>query len=67
MYYNTFNEFYDKKGELISGIVQKSDDVSIIVDLGKLEGIILPTELLPGESYNYQYSDSGTPRFTPRA
>ncbi|MBE5821130.1 MAG: transcription termination/antitermination protein NusA [Clostridiales bacterium] len=49
---NTFNEFYDKKGELISGIVQKSDDVSIIVDLGKLEGIILPTELLPGESYN---------------
>ncbi len=49
---NTFNEFYDKKGELISGIIQKVDDVSIIVDLGKLEGVLPITELIKNEEYH---------------
>ena len=48
---NIFNEFNDKKGELISGIVQKVDEIFINVNLGKLEGI------LPGKSL-VRYSDT---------
>lgn len=49
---NVFNEFYERKGELISGIIQKVDDVSIIVDLDKLEGVLPITELIKNEKYN---------------
>lgn len=49
---NIFNEFNDKKGELISGIVQKVDENFINVNLGKLEGILPINELVPKDNFN---------------
>ncbi|MBR2289552.1 MAG: transcription termination/antitermination protein NusA [Clostridia bacterium] len=47
-----FNEYNDKKGEIVSGLVQKADSGSaIIVDLGKLEGIMPMKEQIPTEKY----------------
>ena len=47
-----FNEYNDKKGEIVSGLIQKADKGSaVIVDLGKLEGIMPMKEQVPSENY----------------
>ena len=46
-----YTEFNDRKGEIISGIVQKADTGILIVDLGKLEGIMPIKEQIPTEKY----------------
>lgn len=47
-----FGEFNERKGEILSGVVQKADTGVIIVDLGKLEGIMPKKEQIPTESYS---------------
>lgn len=47
-----FNEFSERKGEIVSGIVQKSDGGVVVVDLGKLEGIMTVKEQIPKETYH---------------
>ena len=46
-----FNEFEDKKGEIITGLVQKADGGSVILDLGRIEGIMPKKEQIPTEKY----------------
>ena len=47
-----FTEYSDKKGEIVSGLVQKADPgTAIIVDLGKLEGVMPLKEQIPTENY----------------
>lgn len=46
-----YEEYLAKKGEVISGIVQKSDKRPVILDLGKVEGVILPNERVATEKY----------------
>lgn len=46
-----FNEYNDKKGEIVSGIIQKADKGTVIIDLGKLEGIMPLKEQIPTETY----------------
>ena len=46
-----FGEFNERKGEILSGIVQKADTGTVIVDLGKLEGIMPQKEQIPTEKY----------------
>ena len=46
-----FTEFEDKKGEIITGLVQKADGGSVILDLGKIEGIMPKKEQIPTEKY----------------
>ena len=48
---NVFNEYNDKKGELISGLVQKVDDNYIVVNLGKIEGVLSTTELVKNDHF----------------
>ena len=45
-----FSEFNDRKGEIVSGLVQKSGNV-VIMDLGKLEGVMPLKEQIPTEKY----------------
>ena len=47
-----YNEFNDRKGEIVSGLIQKADGGAVIVDLGRLEGIMLPKEQIPTEKYH---------------
>jgi N utilization substance protein A len=47
-----YGEFSGKEGDLISGVIQQGrnpDDV--LVDLGKVEGLLPVSERVPGESY----------------
>ncbi len=44
-------EFKNRKGELISGIVRRIERRNIIVDLGKTEAILLPEHQVPREYY----------------
>ena len=46
-----FDEFSDRKGEIISGLVQKADGGIVVVDLGKLEGVMPLKEQIPTEKY----------------
>jgi len=46
-----FNEYNDRKGEVVTGIIQKADKGTVIVDLGKLEGIMPLKEQIPTETY----------------
>ena len=47
----TFNEFNDRKGEIVSGIIQKVDKKIVVMDLGKLEGVMPTKEQIPTEHY----------------
>ena len=47
-----FNEFSEKKGEIVSGLVQKVDKNIVVLDLGKIEGIMPLKEQIPTETYH---------------
>ncbi len=47
-----FNEFSDRKGEIVSGLIQKADGGIVIVDLGRLEGVMPLKEQVPTEKYH---------------
>ena len=47
-----FTEFNDRKGEIVSGIIQKADKNIVIMDLGKLEGVMPTKEQIPTEKYS---------------
>lgn len=46
-----FTEFNDRKGEIVSGIIQKADKNIVVMDLGRLEGIMPTKEQIPTEKY----------------
>ena len=47
-----YNEYIDKKGELINGMVQRVEHGDLIVDLGKAEGVLPRREQVFRESFN---------------
>jgi N utilization substance protein A len=46
-----YNEFKEKEGEIISGIIQRKEGPLIFIDLGKTNGILPPMEQVMGEFY----------------
>jgi N utilization substance protein A len=46
-----FNEYKDKEGEIISGIVQRIEGRNVYFDIGKTLGILPKEEQIPGEIY----------------
>ncbi len=46
-----FNEFKGRKGELVSGIVQRFEKKNLIVNLGRTDAILLEKEQIPRERY----------------
>ena len=46
-----FNEFNERKGEIVSGLIQKADHNIVVMDLGKLEGVMPAKEQIPTEKY----------------
>ncbi|HYA13964.1 MAG TPA: transcription termination factor NusA [Syntrophales bacterium] len=48
---NVYDEYKDKKGELVSGFVQRFDGGNIIVNLGRAEGVIPTSEQIYRETY----------------
>ena len=47
-----YSEYSDKKGQIVSGPIQKADRGIVVMDLGKLEGIMPLKEQIPTENYN---------------
>ena len=48
---NIFDEYKDRKGELINGFVQRFESGNIIVNLGRAEGVVPPAEQIHRETY----------------
>ena len=46
-----YTEFNNRKGEIVSGIIQKADGGIVVLDLGKLEGVMPLKEQVPTETY----------------
>lgn len=46
-----YNEFSDRKGEIVSGLIQKADGGIVVVDLGRLEGVMPLKEQVSTEKY----------------
>ena len=49
---NTYNEYKDKKGEMVTGYVHRFEKGSIIVMLGRHEAVLPGQEQIPGESFS---------------
>ena len=46
-----YNEFNERKGEIVSGLIQKADHNIVVMDLGKLEGVMPLKEQIHTEHY----------------
>jgi transcription termination/antitermination protein NusA len=46
-------EFIEKENDIITGIVQKKEKQNVLVDIGRTETLLAPTEQMPGEEYNH--------------
>ncbi len=47
-----YDEFSDKENEILTGIVLKADEKSVLFELGRTQGIMEAPEFLPGEEYH---------------
>ena len=47
-----YNDYSDNKGEIVSGPIQKAERGIVVMDLGKLEGVMPLKEQIPTENYN---------------
>ena len=48
---NVFNEYGNRKGELLSGIVHRFEGGNIVIDLGRTDAILPVREQIPGENW----------------
>jgi N utilization substance protein A len=46
-----YNEFKDRVGEIVNGLVKRAEFGNVVVDLGRAEAILRRDELLPRESF----------------
>ena len=47
-----FDEYIDRQGELITGLIQRISNDTIFVNMGRTEGILSPNEQVRGERYD---------------
>jgi N utilization substance protein A len=48
----TFGEYAGREGDIVAGVIQQGRDPrAVLVDLGRIEAILPPTEQVPGERY----------------
>jgi N utilization substance protein A len=48
---NVFNEYKDRKGEIVTGIARRAERGNLIVDLGRAEAVLPVREQVPRETY----------------
>jgi transcription termination/antitermination protein NusA len=46
-----YNEYKNKKGEIVTGVIQRVEKNHYIVNLGKTEALLPVKEVIPGETY----------------
>ena len=48
---NVYNEFKDRKGDIVSGNVQRMEKGNLYINIGRAEAVLLSKEQIPGEVY----------------
>ncbi|HLS91850.1 MAG TPA: transcription termination factor NusA [Limnochordia bacterium] len=48
-----YEEYANREGDVVTGIVQRSDHKNVLVDLGRVEAILPPSEQMPKETYTH--------------
>src|SRR5512136_249729 len=48
---NVYNEFKDRKGDLVSGTVQRMEKGNVYINIGRGEAVLFSKEQIPGEVY----------------
>lgn len=46
-----FEEYIDREDDIITGIVQRTEQKNVIIDLGKTEAVLAPAEQMPADEY----------------
>jgi len=46
-----YEQFANREGDIISGVVQRIEQKNAFIELGKTEAILTPAEQIPGETY----------------
>ncbi|KKP68907.1 MAG: NusA antitermination factor [Candidatus Moranbacteria bacterium GW2011_GWE1_35_17] len=46
-----YEEYKEKEGEILNGVVQRIEGQNIFIDLGKATGVLFPSEQVRGENY----------------
>lgn len=46
-----YEEFSNREGDIVTGIIQRTEQKNVFIDLGKAEAILAPSEQIAGESY----------------
>jgi N utilization substance protein A len=46
-----YQEFYNRESEIVTGLVQRVSKNNVLINLGRAEGILPPSEQMPGEEY----------------
>jgi N utilization substance protein A len=46
-----YGEFKEKEGQLINGVIQQIENGNVVIDLGKINGVILPFDQVKNERY----------------
>lgn len=48
-----FDEFVNREGEIVTGSVQRFEQKNVLIELGKTEAILMPSEQMLGENYRH--------------
>lgn len=48
-----YDEYKDREGDIVTGIIQQTDQRYTLVDLGRVEALLPPNEQVPGEHYEH--------------
>lgn len=46
-----FEEFSNREGDIVTGIIQRQEQKNVLIDLGKTEAILAPSEQIAGEEF----------------
>jgi len=48
-----YNQYITKEKDIVTGIVQRHEKKNIVVQLGRIDSLLLPNEQIAGEEYNF--------------
>jgi N utilization substance protein A len=46
-----FDEYIDREDDIITGVIQRMEQKNMIIDLGRTEAVLMPTEQMPNDEY----------------
>lgn len=46
-----YEEYIDREDDIINGVVQRTEQKNVIIDLGKIEAVLVPGEQMPNDDY----------------